>query len=225
MLSRFFINRPIFASVISLLIVLAGTTCVFVLPIAQYPDITPPVVQVKAFFPGADPKVIADTVASPIEQEINGVEGMLYMSSTSAADGSYTLNVTFELGTNIDMATVLTQNRVSSAIPRLPQEVQRQGVTTKKVSSALVAVLCVYSPDGRYDDLYLTNYVSLRLKDELSRIKGVGNVDVFPQKDYGMRLWLDPKKMESRSITTNDVVDASATAKRSGSRRRHRTTP
>ena len=208
MLSRFFINRPIFASVISLLIVLAGTTCVFVLPIAQYPDITPPVVQVKAFFPGADPKVIADTVASPIEQEINGVEGMLYMSSTSAADGSYTLNVTFELGTNIDMATVLTQNRVSSAIPRLPQEVQRQGVTTKKVSSALVAVLCVYSPDGRYDDLYLTNYVSLRLKDELSRIKGVGNVDVFPQKDYGMRLWLDPKKMESRSITTNDVVDA-----------------
>ena len=208
MLSRFFINRPIFASVISLLIVLAGTTCVFVLPVAQYPDITPPVVQVKAFFPGADPKVIADTVASPIEQEINGVEGMLYMSSTSAADGSYTLSVTFELGTNIDMATVLTQNRVSSAIPRLPQEVQRQGVTTKKVSSALVAVLCVYSPDGRYDDLYLTNYVSLRLKDELSRIKGVGNVEVFPQKDYGMRLWLDPNKMESRSITTNDVVDA-----------------
>jgi hydrophobic/amphiphilic exporter-1 (mainly G- bacteria), HAE1 family len=208
MLSRFFINRPIFASVISLLIVLAGTTCVFVLPVAQYPDITPPVVQVKAFFPGADPKVIADTVASPIEQEINGVEGMLYMSSTSAADGSYTLNVTFELGTNVDMATVLTQNRVSSAITRLPQEAQRQGVTTKKVSSALVAVLCVYSPDGRYDDLYLTNYVSLRIKDELSRIKGVGNVEVFPQKDYGMRLWLDPKKMESRSITTNDVVDA-----------------
>jgi hydrophobe/amphiphile efflux-1 (HAE1) family protein len=208
MLSRFFINRPIFASVISLLIVLAGTTCVFILPVAQYPDITPPVVQVKAFFPGADPKVIADTVASPIEQEINGVEGMLYMSSTSAADGSYTLNVTFELGTNIDMATVLTQNRVASAIPKLPQEVQRQGVTTKKVSSALVAVLCVYSPDGRYDDLYLTNYVSLRIKDELSRIRGVGNVDVFPQKDYGMRLWLDPSKMESRSITTNDVVDA-----------------
>ncbi len=208
MLSRFFIHRPIFASVISLLIVLAGTTCVFILPVAQYPDITPPVVQVKAYFPGADPKVIADTVASPIEQEINGVEGMLYMSSTSAADGSYTLNVTFELGTNIDMATVLTQNRVASAIPKLPQEVQRQGVTTKKVSSALVAVLCVYSPDGRYDDLYLTNYVSLRIKDELSRIKGVGNVDVFPQKDYGMRLWLDPSKMESRSITTNDVVDA-----------------
>lgn len=208
MLSRFFINRPIFASVISILIVLAGGVCVFILPVAQYPDITPPVVQVRAYFPGADPKVIADTVASPIEQEINGVEGMLYMLSTSAADGSYTLNVTFELGSNIDMATVLTQNRVATAISKLPQEVQRQGVTTKKVSSALVSVICLFSPDGRYDDLYLANYVSLKIKDELSRIRGVGNVEVFPQKDYGMRLWLDPNKMESRSITTNDVVKA-----------------
>ncbi len=208
MLSRFFISRPIFASVLSILIVLAGGVCIFTLPIAQYPEITPPVVQVKAFFPGADPQVIGDTVASPIEQEINGVERMLYMSSTSASDGSYTLNVTFELGTDIDMATVLTQNRVATAIPKLPQEVQRQGVTTKKVSSALVSVLCVYSPDGRYDDLYLANYVGLRIKDELSRIRGVGDVVVYPSKDYGMRLWLDPNKMESRSITTNDVVDA-----------------
>lgn len=208
MLSRFFISRPIFASVLSILIVLAGGVCMFTLPIAQYPEITPPVVQVKAFFPGADPQVIADTVASPIEQEVNGVERMLYMASTSASDGSYTLNVTFDLGTDIDMATVLTQNRVATAIPKLPQEVQRQGVTTKKVSSALVTVLCLYSPDGRYDDLYLTNYVSLRIKDELSRIRGVGDVVVYPSKDYGMRLWLDPNKMESRSITTNDVVDA-----------------
>lgn len=208
MLSRFFINRPIFASVISILILLAGGVCIFFLPIAQYPDITPPVVQVKASFPGADPQVIADTVASPIEQEVNGVQNMLYMSSTSASDGSYTLSVTFELGTDIDMATVLTQNRVATAIPKLPQEVQRQGVTTKKVSSALVSVLCLYSPDDRYDDLYLANYVRLRIKDELSRIRGVGDVSVFPGKDYGMRLWLDPKKMESRLLTTNDVVDA-----------------
>ncbi|MEW6348521.1 MAG: multidrug efflux RND transporter permease subunit [Thermodesulfobacteriota bacterium] len=208
MLSRFFIHRPIFASVISILIVIAGGVCIFTLPIAQYPDITPPVVQVKAYYPGADPKIIADTVASPIEQEVNGVERMLYMSSTSASDGSYTLNVTFDLGTDIDMATVLTQNRVATAIPRLPQEVQRQGVTTKKVSSALVTVLSVFSPDGRYDDLYLTNYVFLRVKDELSRIRGVGDVVVYPAKDYGMRLWLDPNKMETRAITTNDVVDA-----------------
>jgi HAE1 family hydrophobic/amphiphilic exporter-1 len=208
MLSRFFIERPIFASVISILIVVAGAICLFTLPIAQYPEITPPVVQVKAFFPGADPQVIADTVASPIEQEVNGVENMLYMSSTSAADGSYTLNVTFELGTDIDMATVLTQNRVATAIPKLPQEVQRQGVTTKKVSSALVSVVCLYSPDERYDDLYITNYVNLRIKDELSRIRGVGDVAVYPAKDYGMRIWLDPNKMESRSITTNDVVEA-----------------
>ena len=143
MLSRFFINRPIFASVLSILIVLAGGVCIFTLPIAQYPDITPPVVQVKAYYPGADPKVIGDTVASPIEQEVNGVERMLYMSSTSSSDGSYTLNVTFDLGTDVDMAVVLTQNRVATAIPRLPQEVQRQGVTTKKVSSALVTVLAL----------------------------------------------------------------------------------
>jgi HAE1 family hydrophobic/amphiphilic exporter-1 len=208
MLSRFFINRPIFASVLSILIVLAGLVCMRALPIAQYPDITPPVVQVKAYFPGADPKVIADTVASPIEQEVNGVQGMLYMASTSAADGSYTLSVTFELGTDIDMATVLVQNRVATAIPKLPQEAQRQGVTTKKVSSALVTVICLFSSDGRFDDLYLANYVNLRIKDELSRISGVGDVVVYPVKDYGMRIWLDPRKMESRDLTVNDVIAA-----------------
>ncbi|MBI5248366.1 MAG: efflux RND transporter permease subunit, partial [Desulfomonile tiedjei] len=208
MLSRFFINRPIFASVISILIVIAGAAAIFTLPIAQYPEITPPVVRVTAFYPGANASVIAESVAAPIEQEVNGVENMLYMKSQSAADGSYTLDVTFELGTDIDMATVLTQNRVARATPKLPSEVQRQGVTTTKVSSAMVTVLALYSPDGRYDDLYIANYAGIRVKDELSRIRGVGNVAIYPTKDYSMRIWLDPNKLESRGLTTNDVVDA-----------------
>ena len=208
MFSRFFIHRPIFASVISLLIVIAGGVALFVLPVAQYPEITPPMVQVTTTYPGADPQVVADTVASLIEQEVNGVENMLYMQSTSASDGSYTLKITFELGTDVDMATVLVQNRVARAMAKLPQEVQRQGVNTKKSSTTMVTILSVYSPDGRYDDLFLANYVTLRVKDELSRIKGVGDVSLYPQKDYGMRIWLDPNKLESRHITVNDVIDA-----------------
>ena len=182
MLSRFFIERPILASVVSILIVFAGAISIFSLPIAQYPEIVPPVVQVTAYYPGADPRVIAETVAAPIEQQVNGVENMLYMSSQSAADGSYTLNVTFELGTNIDMNTVLTQNRVSAALAQLPEDVQRQGVTTKKVSSALVLVLSVFSPDNRYDDLFVTNYVTINMKDTLSRIPGVGNIVLYPEQ-------------------------------------------
>lgn len=210
MISRFFIHRPIFASVLSILIVLAGGVALFVLPVAQFPEITPPVVQVKGMYPGADPQVVADTVAAPIEQQVNGVDRMLYMSSTSASDGSYTLNVTFELGTDPDMATVLTQNRVSQALPRVPQDVQRQGVTTQKVSTTMVTVLAVYSPDNRYDSLYIANYVTINIKDVLSRIPGVGNVQVFPQKDYGMRIWLDPNKLESRNLTADEVVQAIA---------------
>jgi len=208
MISRFFINRPIFASVISILIVIAGGVALFILPVAQFPEITPPVVQVKGMYPGADPQVVADTVAAPIEQKVNGVDRMIYMSSTSAADGSYTLNVTFELGTDPDMATVLTQNRVSQALPRVPQEVQRQGVTTQKVSTTMVTVLSLYSPDQRYDGLYIANYVTINIKDVLARIPGVGNVQVFPQQDYGMRVWLDPNKLESRKLTANEVYQA-----------------
>lgn len=208
MLSRFFIERPILASVLSILIVFAGAVSIFSLPIAQYPEIVPPVVQVTAYYPGADPRVIAETVAAPIEQQVNGVENMLYMSSQSAADGSYTLNVTFELGTDIDMNTVLTQNRVSAAMAQLPEDVQRQGVTTKKVSSALVLVMSVFSPDNSYDDLFLTNYVTINMKDTLSRVPGVGNIVLYPNKDYSMRLWLDADKLRARDLSVEDVVNA-----------------
>src|SRR5271157_206885 len=208
MLSRYFIERPILASVVSILIVFAGAISMIGLPIAQYPEIVPPVVQVTAYYPGADPQVIAETVAAPIEQQVNGVENMLYMSSQSAADGSYTLNVTFELGTNIDMNTVLTQNRVSAALAQLPEDVQRQGVTTKKVSSALVLVLSVFSPDNRYDDLFVTNYATINMKDTLSRIPGVGNIVLYPSKDYSMRMWLDADKLRARDLTVDDVVGA-----------------
>jgi HAE1 family hydrophobic/amphiphilic exporter-1 len=208
MLSRFFIERPILASVVSILIVFAGAVSIFSLPIAQYPEIVPPVVQVTANYPGADPRVIAETVAAPIEQQVNGVENMLYMSSQSAADGSYTLSVTFELGTDIDMNTVLTQNRVAAAMAQLPEDVQRQGVTTKKVSSALVLVLSVFSPDNRYDDLFLTNYVTINMKDTLSRIPGVGNIVLYPNKDYSMRVWLDADKLRARDLCVDDVASA-----------------
>ncbi|GBC59224.1 transporter [Desulfonema ishimotonii] len=208
MFSRFFIYRPIFATVISIVIVITGLVTLGALPVEQYPDISPPTVQVSAFYPGANASVLAETVAAPIEQEVNGVEGMLYMSSTCANDGSYALTVTFEVGTDMDMASVLVQNRVATAEPKLPEEVKRTGVTTKKKSTSIVLMIALTSPDDTYDDLYLSNFATLRLRDEMARIKGVGDVFTFGVGDYSMRIWLDPNKLKARRITTNDVIQA-----------------
>ncbi|HYW79685.1 MAG TPA: efflux RND transporter permease subunit, partial [Thermoguttaceae bacterium] len=210
MLSRFFIHRPIFATVISLVIVITGAFAQRGLPVSKFPDITPPTVQVTAFYPGANAQVVAETVAAPIEQEVNGVEDMLYMSSNSADDGSYTLSVTFEIGTDIDMATVLVQNRVAIATPKLPEDVRRQGVTTKKQSTQIIMFVTLTSTDPSKDDLYLSNYATINIKDELSRIHGVGDCTVFGAEAYSMRVWLDPQKLKARNLTTEDIVSAIA---------------
>ena len=208
MFSKFFIERPIFASVISIVIVIAGAVAVGVLPIAQYPEITPPTVEVKATYPGANASVVAETVAAPIEQEVIGVENMIYMSSVSAGDGSYTLTVSFEVGTNLDMAQVLVQNRAKLAEPKLPEEVRREGVKVKKKSPNIILIASLYSPDGRFDELYMSNYATLRIRDTLSRIPGVGDVTIFPASDYSMRIWLDPNHLKSRGLTTAEVLSA-----------------
>jgi hydrophobe/amphiphile efflux-1 (HAE1) family protein len=206
--SEFFISRPIFAGVLSALIFLAGLISLPLLPISEYPEVVPPTVVVKASYPGANPKVIADTVASPLEQSINGVEGMMYQSSQATADGVMTLTITFALSTDIDKAQVQVQNRVAQALPKLPDVVQRLGVTTNKASPDLTMVVHLVSPDNRYDTLYLSNYALLRVKDELARLDGVGDVQVFGAGQYSMRVWLDPEKIASRSLTADDVVKA-----------------
>jgi len=208
MIPRFFIDRPIFANVIAIVTILFGVVTLFSLPVEQYPPIVPPTVLVATSYPGANAQVVADTVAAPIEQQVNGVEHMLYMSSVSASDGSYTLTVTFEVGTDLDIAQVLVQNRVAAAQPLLPQDVQRQGILTKKQSSNIILFVTLSSPDATYDSLFLSNYGTLRIRDVLSRIEGVGEVQVFGAGNYSMRVWLDPQKLESRSLTTQDVVAA-----------------
>src|SRR5262245_6339266 len=207
-LSRFFIDRPIFAGVLSVLIFLAGLIALRFLPIAEYPEVVPPSVVVRANYPGASPKVIAETVATPLEEQINGVEGMLYMSSQATTDGRMTLTVTFKIGTNPDLAQQKVQNRVSQAEPRLPEEVRRLGVTTVKSAVDLTMVVHLVSPNERYDMTYLLNYAVLNVKDRLARIEGIGQVLLFGSGDYSMRVWLDPRKMAERNLSANDVVRA-----------------
>src|ERR1700733_3613706 len=207
-LSKFFIDRPIFAGVISVLIFLAGLIAMTQLPISEYPEVVPPSVVVTAEFPGANPNVIAETVATPLEEQINGVENMLYMSSQAASDGTLTLTVTFKIGTNPDLAQQLVQNRVNQALPRLPQVTQALGVTTTKSSPDLTMVVHLLLPDGRYDMLYLRNYAVLNVKDRLAKIEGVGSVQLFGSGDYSMRIWLNPEKIAELSMTADDVVAA-----------------
>ena len=207
-LSHFFIDRPIFAAVISILITLIGGVAYFSLPIAQYPDIAPPSIQVTAQYPGASADIVAKTVATPIEQEVNGVDDMLYMTSQSTSDGAMALTVTFKLGTNLDTAQVLVQNRVATALPRVPEEVRAIGVTVNKQSPDLMMVIHLSSPDDTRDLLYISNYATLHVRDVLSRIDGVGNVTIFGARDYSMRVWLDPEKLAIRDLTAGDVITA-----------------
>jgi multidrug efflux pump len=207
-ISNFFIKRPIFAAVSSIIIFVIGAIAYFRLPLSEYPNVVPPTVVVRTSYPGANPTVIADTVASPLEQQINGVEGMLYMFSQATADGVMTLTITFGLGTDLDKAQVQVQNRVSQALPRLPQEVQLLGVTTEKTSPDLLMVVHLVSPDNRYDMLYLANLAILQVKDELGRIPGVGNVQIFGAGDFSMRVWLNPNKLASHNLTATDVVQS-----------------
>ena len=208
MISKFFIERPVLSNVIAILMILIGGVALFSLAVAQYPDVVPPTVQVTTRYPGASAKTVIDTVALPIEQQVNGVEGMLYMQSYSGADGSYTLTVTFRIGTNLDFAQVLVQNRVSSALSQLPQSVQTQGVTVQKKSTAILLFVTLTSPNATYDSLYLSNYATINIRDELSRLPGVGSVNVFGAGQYSMRVWLDPNKLQALELMPQDVIQA-----------------
>src|SRR6201990_923159 len=208
MISKFFIERPVLSNVIAILMILIGGVCLFRLAVAQYPDVVPPTVQVTTRYPGASAKTVIDTVALPIEQQVNGVEDMIYMQSYSGADGRYSLTGTFKIGTDLNFAQVLVQTRVSSALSQLPSSVQNQGVTVQKKSTSILLFVTLTSPDSRFDSLYLSNYATLNLKDELSRLPGVGNVTVFGAGQYSMRIWLDPSKLQTRGRMPQDGVQA-----------------
>src|SRR5690348_869003 len=207
MISAFFINRPVLANVLAIVIVLIGAVALYALPVAQYPNVVPPTISVTTRYPGASANTVMSTVALPIEQQVNGVEGMIYMESTSAADGTYALTVTFEIGTDLNFAQVLVQNRVSAAMASLPQAVQVQGVNVQQKSTSILQIVTITAPDARYDSLFLSNYATISLLPELSRIPGVGNVSVFGVGQYSMRIWLDPQKLFARGLTPQDVIN------------------
>src|SRR5437016_5776910 len=206
MLSKFFIERPVLANVIAILMVVIGAVALYALPVAQYPDVVPPTVSVTTRYPGASTRTVIDTVALPIEQQVNGVEGMIYMQSFAGADGSYALTVTFAIGTDLNYAQVLVQNRVSSALSALPQAVQTQGVTVQKRSTAILQIVTLTARDAGFDSLYLANYATIRLKDEIARLAGVGSITVFGAGQYSMRVWLDPEKMRARALVPQDII-------------------
>src|SRR3954469_22935210 len=208
MISRFFIDRPIFASVVSIVMTLIGAIALLYLPIAQYPRITPPGVSISISYPGASAKAVADTVAAPIEQQVNGVPGMLYMSSQMGNDGAYSLTVTFDTDIDLNTALVMVQNRVTLAMPQLPTEVQRQGITIRKRTPDILMVVNFYSPDGRYDSLFLSNYATINVRDELLRVWGVSDISFQGQRDYSIRAWLDPQQLAARNMTAIDVANA-----------------
>src|SRR5213593_2073917 len=205
-ISHFFVDRPIFAAVIAVVFVIVGGVSFARLPVAQYPEIAPPIINVTGQYPGASADVIASTVVAPIEEQINGVENMLYMSSNSTADGRFTIAVTFDLGTNLDIAQVQVQNRLSVAQPRLPADVRNIGVTVSKSSPDLMMVVHLYSPDKSRDTLFISNFATLEIKDTLTRVDGVGSITVFGSRDYSMRIWLDPDRLQSVGLTANDVT-------------------
>ncbi|MGI9334594.1 MAG: efflux RND transporter permease subunit, partial [Gammaproteobacteria bacterium] len=208
MVSKFFVDRPKFALVISLVITIAGLLAIDIIPVAEYPDITPPQIKVTTSYPGASADVVEQSVAAPIEAQVNGVDDMMYLSSTSSNNGGYELTVTFAVGTDPDIAAVNVQNRVAVANSQLPQEVTRQGVITQKQSTSMLMVINLTSPEGTHDELFLSNYASIHMQDVLARIGGVGSVSQFGALDYGMRVWMDPDRLTALGLTTADIADA-----------------